>query len=145
MRHLFLAALAVAFLSGTVRAEDKVAPKIVLKSPDGKQTVDLEKLYKEGPVSVTGSDGSQGIGFAESVGYPLRDLITQSKLATLGISDPSAPALLKEPSPSTSLKVQSGLYILLVVLLILIILCAIIHGVKWVIRDKKRPAATAKA
>jgi peroxiredoxin len=30
----------------------KTAPKIVLKSPDGKQTVDLAKLFKDGPVLV---------------------------------------------------------------------------------------------
>jgi len=29
-----------------------MAPKIVLKSPDGKQTVDLQKLVNEGPVLV---------------------------------------------------------------------------------------------
>ena len=54
MRRLFTAALAVAFLTGTVRAEEKpkIAPKIVLQSPDGKQTVDLEKLVSEGPVLV---------------------------------------------------------------------------------------------
>ena len=54
MRRLFTAALAVAFLAGTARAEDKptTAPKIVLQSPDGKQSVDLEKLYSEGPVLV---------------------------------------------------------------------------------------------
>ena len=65
MRRLFTAALAVAFLTGTVRAEEKpkMAPKIILSSPDGKQTVDLEKLVNEGPVllrltcACTGCDG----------------------------------------------------------------------------------------
>ncbi len=52
MRRLFTAALALAFLAGTARSEEKpkMAPKIVLQSPDGKQTVDLEKLASEGPV-----------------------------------------------------------------------------------------------
>jgi peroxiredoxin len=54
MRRFLTAALAIAFLAGTVRAEEnpKTAPKIVLKSPDGKQTVDLGKLVEEGPVLV---------------------------------------------------------------------------------------------
>jgi peroxiredoxin len=54
MRRLFTAALAVAFLTGTVRAEEKpkMAPKIVLKSPDGKEVVDLAKLVNDGPVLV---------------------------------------------------------------------------------------------
>ena len=52
MRRVLIVALAVAFLTGTVRAEDKTAPKVVLKSPDGKQTVDLQKLVNEGPVLV---------------------------------------------------------------------------------------------
>ena len=54
MRRLFTAALVVAFLAGTIRSEEKpkMAPKIVLQSPDGKQSVDLEKLVNEGPVLV---------------------------------------------------------------------------------------------
>ncbi len=54
MRRIFTAALAVAFLAGPARAEDKpkTAPKVVLKSADGKQTIDLEKLVNEGPVLV---------------------------------------------------------------------------------------------
>ena len=54
MRRLFTAALAVAFFASAARAEDKprMAPKVVLQSPDGKQSVDLEKLFNEGPVLV---------------------------------------------------------------------------------------------
>jgi len=54
MRRLFFLALAAAFLTGTVRAEDppKQAPKVVLKSPDGQKTYDLAKLTAEGPVLV---------------------------------------------------------------------------------------------
>ncbi len=54
-----LLSLAVALLCvGVVSAADKpadaakTAPKIVLKSPDGKQNVDLAKLVNEGPVLV---------------------------------------------------------------------------------------------
>jgi peroxiredoxin len=52
--RLLLSVALVALLAGVVRAEDKPAqaPNIVLKSPDGKQTVDLAKLTAEGPVLV---------------------------------------------------------------------------------------------
>src|SRR6516225_10683048 len=54
MRHLLVAALTAAVLAGVARAEEKPkqAPKIVLKSPDGKKSYDLEKLTAEGPVLV---------------------------------------------------------------------------------------------
>ena len=54
MRKLLCAALSLGLVAGTVRAEDKPkeAPKIVLTSPDSKQTVDLAKLCAEGPVLV---------------------------------------------------------------------------------------------
>jgi peroxiredoxin len=54
MRKLVIAALALAFLFGALHAEEKAkqAPKIVLKSPDGKKSYDLEKLTKDGPVLV---------------------------------------------------------------------------------------------
>jgi peroxiredoxin len=54
MRKLLAVALSLAFLSVAVRAEDKPkeAPKIVLQSPDGKKSYDLEKLTSEGPVLV---------------------------------------------------------------------------------------------
>jgi len=54
MRHLLVAALAAAVLAGAARAEEKAkqAPKIVLKSPDGKKSYDLAKLTAEGPVLV---------------------------------------------------------------------------------------------
>jgi peroxiredoxin len=55
MRLVLTLCLSATILIGAVRAEDKPAaeaPKIVLSSPDGKQTVDLSKLVKEGPVLV---------------------------------------------------------------------------------------------
>ena len=54
MRRLFTAALAVAFLAGPARAEDKpkTAPKVVLQSADGKKSIDLGELVKDGPVLV---------------------------------------------------------------------------------------------
>src|SRR6266404_5505546 len=54
MRHLLVAALAAAVLAGAARAEEKAkqAPRIVLKSPDGKKSYDLAKLTAEGPVLV---------------------------------------------------------------------------------------------
>jgi peroxiredoxin len=54
MRLLVTLAVALSFLVCTTRAEDKPkeAKKIVLKSPDGKKTYDLDKLTKDGPVLV---------------------------------------------------------------------------------------------
>jgi peroxiredoxin len=56
MRKLLILAVALSFLGGLVRADDKdkpkEAPKIVLQSPDGKTSYDLEKLTAEGPVLV---------------------------------------------------------------------------------------------
>jgi hypothetical protein len=106
----------------------------------------MGELYKEGPVSVAGSDGSVGVGFAESVGYPLQAHTTQSNLAILGITDPSAPALLQAPKISAGLKAQSGLFILLVLIIILLVICGIVHGVRRLVRGKKEtPRAPATA
>jgi len=54
MRKLMAVALAMAFLPMATRADDKPkeSPKIVLQSPDGKKSYDLEKLTSEGPVLV---------------------------------------------------------------------------------------------
>ena len=51
MRKLCCVILALAILPA-VRAEEKAkeAPKVILKSPDGKQSYDLTKLASEGPV-----------------------------------------------------------------------------------------------
>jgi peroxiredoxin len=54
MRKLVIVALALAVVSAALRAEDKpkTSPKVVLQSPDGKKSYDLEKLTKDGPVLV---------------------------------------------------------------------------------------------
>src|SRR5262249_37507614 len=54
MRILCLAVLAMALVVSPMAAEEKAkeAPKIVLKSPDGKKTYDLSKLTADGPVLV---------------------------------------------------------------------------------------------
>ncbi|HMC65895.1 MAG TPA: TlpA disulfide reductase family protein [Gemmataceae bacterium] len=54
MRRLIAVALAAAILTVTARAEEKAkqAPKVVLKSPDGKKSYDLQKLAADGPVLV---------------------------------------------------------------------------------------------
>jgi peroxiredoxin len=51
---LLTAALAAALLPGGVRAADppKLAPKVVLQSPDGKKSYDLARLTAKGPVLV---------------------------------------------------------------------------------------------
>ena len=53
MRMLLTLALAALLLTGTGRADaPKTAPKVVLQSPDGKKSYDLEKLFEKGPVLV---------------------------------------------------------------------------------------------
>jgi len=54
MRNAFAVAVAVLVLAGMARAEEptKQAPKVVLPSPDGKQSYDLSKLVADGPVLV---------------------------------------------------------------------------------------------
>ena len=54
MRKLLIPALALAVLVGRAAADEpaKQAPKVVLKSPDGKKTYDLSKLTADGPVLV---------------------------------------------------------------------------------------------
>src|SRR5438876_2307505 len=54
MRRWIIPALAIVFGISVVRAEDppKQAPKVVLQSPDGKQSYDLAKLTSDGPVLV---------------------------------------------------------------------------------------------
>jgi peroxiredoxin len=54
MQKLFAVALTLAVFPLGALADDKPkeAPKIVLQSPDGKKTYDLEKLTAEGPVLV---------------------------------------------------------------------------------------------
>jgi peroxiredoxin len=54
MRKVLLIALTLVIVPALLQAEDKPkqAPKVVLKSPDGKKAYDLEKLTKDGPVLV---------------------------------------------------------------------------------------------
>jgi peroxiredoxin len=54
MRKVIVIAAVLVILPALLYAEDqpKQATKVVLKSPDGKKTYDLEKLTKDGPVLV---------------------------------------------------------------------------------------------
>jgi peroxiredoxin len=54
MRIWLTVVLPLAILAGVTRAEEpaKQAPKVVLKSPDGKKSYDLDKLTASGPVLV---------------------------------------------------------------------------------------------
>ncbi len=54
MRFMIASALAATMLLTTVRGEDakKDAPKVILKSADGKKSYDLQKLSADGPVLV---------------------------------------------------------------------------------------------
>src|SRR5437879_10853561 len=54
MRRWSIVALSLAVILSAARADEpaKQAPKVVLQSPDGKKSYDLEKLTAEGPVLV---------------------------------------------------------------------------------------------
>jgi peroxiredoxin len=52
MRRSLTAVVVLTILAGVASAEEKQAPQVVLKSPDGKKTYDLGKLAAEGPVLV---------------------------------------------------------------------------------------------
>jgi peroxiredoxin len=54
MRRWSIVALSLAVILSAVQADEpaKQAPKVVLQSPDGKKSYDLEKLTAEGPVLV---------------------------------------------------------------------------------------------
>jgi peroxiredoxin len=53
MRRVLVAVVALAaFVAARAEEPAKQAPKVVLKSPDGKTTYDLGKLVEEGPVLV---------------------------------------------------------------------------------------------
>ena len=54
MRLILSTALALTLLTGVAQAQEAPtqAPQIILKSPDGKKTYDLQKLVKDGPVLV---------------------------------------------------------------------------------------------
>ena len=53
MRRVLILGLAALFLTGTARTEPPTqAPKVVLQSPDGTKSYDLEKLTAKGPVLV---------------------------------------------------------------------------------------------
>ena len=54
MRSLLVALVAGSLVVTAVRSDEpaKQAPKVVLKSPDGKKSYDLEKLVNQGPVLV---------------------------------------------------------------------------------------------
>jgi peroxiredoxin len=54
MRHLMATIMTAAILVVSAQADDqpKEAPKVVLKSSDGKKSYDLQKLTAEGPVLV---------------------------------------------------------------------------------------------
>jgi len=53
MKRMLSVAMVLAVITGSARTgEPKQAPKIILQSPDGKKTYDLQKLTAEGPVLV---------------------------------------------------------------------------------------------
>ena len=60
MRQVLALAVALAFVPGALRAEEapRQAPKVVLKSPDGKQSYDLAKLTQFRTIEVSAANYS---------------------------------------------------------------------------------------
>ena len=95
MRVLLAAALAVALLTGMARAAEKAktAPKVVLKSADGKKSYDLAKLFKDGPVLVRLTCACSGCD--QEVGYfkKLQAAYNAKGLQTIAVFREKAEAL----------------------------------------------------
>src|SRR5215212_5289292 len=87
MRVLLTGALAAALLTGTVRAGDeaKQAPKVALKSPDGKKSYDLAKLTAEGPVLVRLTCACSGCDQELPFFQKLQDAYNAKGLQTLAV------------------------------------------------------------
>lgn len=87
MRSSWITALAAAVLVLPVRAAEpaKEAPKVVLQSPDGKQSYDLAKLVAEGPVLVRLTCACTGCDLELPYFQKLQDAYNAKGLKTLAV------------------------------------------------------------
>lgn len=94
MRILLTMALATLLLMGTSRADaPKTAPKIVLQSPDGKKSYDLEKLFEKGPVLVRLTCACSGCDKELSYFQKLQEAYNTKGLQTIAVFREKAEAL----------------------------------------------------
>ena len=94
MRMLLTLALATLLLTGTGRADaPKTAPKIVLQSPDGKKSYDLEKLFEKGPVLVRLTCACSGCDKELSYFQKLQEAYNTKGLQTIAVFREKAEAL----------------------------------------------------
>src|SRR6266480_2182989 len=104
MRQLLTATLAAACLTVVVRAEEpaKQAPKVVLKSPDGKQSYDLAKLTAEGPVLVRLTCACSGCDQELPYFQKLQDAYNDKGLQTIAVFQ-------EKPEAASTYAVKKGL------------------------------------
>src|SRR2546430_3927468 len=104
MRTLVTTALALLVLANFTRAENpaKQAPKVVLQSPDGKKTYDLEKLTAKGPVLVRLTCACSGCDQELPYFQKLQEAYNAKGLQTLA-------AFQEKPEAASNYAVKKGL------------------------------------
>jgi peroxiredoxin len=104
MRSLLVAALSAAVLVGAACAEEKTkqAPKVVLKSPDGKKSYDLSKLTADGPVLVRLTCACSGCDQELAFFQKLQSAYNAKGLKTIAVFK-------EKPEAASSYAVKKGL------------------------------------
>lgn len=95
MRLVLSALLSAAIVAATAWSDEapKQAPKIILKSPDGKKTVDLQKLASEGPVLVRLTCACTGCDFELAQFQKLQESYNGKGLQTVAVFREKAESL----------------------------------------------------
>jgi peroxiredoxin len=94
MRLALTGALAVILFSGVSGADEpKQAPKVVLQSPDGKKSYDLEKLLEKGPVLVRLTCACSGCDKEISYFQKLQSAYNAKGLQTIAVFREKAEAI----------------------------------------------------
>jgi peroxiredoxin len=91
---LLTLALAALLLTGPGRAQaPKTAPKVILQSPDGKQSYDLAKLFEKGPVLVRLTCACSGCDKELAYFQKLQEAYNTKGLQTVAVFREKAEAL----------------------------------------------------
>ena len=104
MRKILSATLVFSLFVGASRAEEKPknAPKVVLKSADGKTSYDLAKLFKDGPVLVRLTCACSGCDAELSQFQKLQTAYNAKGLQTVAV-------FREKPEAASSYAVKKGL------------------------------------
>src|SRR6266404_1127660 len=104
MRTFLTVMLAIVVMSGVLRSEEpaKQAPKVVLKSADGKKTYDLDKLTAKGPVLVRLTCACSGCDQELPFFQKLQEAYNAKGLQTLA-------AFQEKPEAASNYAVKKGL------------------------------------